>query len=151
LIERLPFRSRLEAVLVFLYARRRLLRERLVPEGNVDVLDLERIEESLEAVVVVRRNRIVLVVVTPRAPDGQPEKPGAGCAGDIVYVELTILQRRNASCVPRAEAQEGRGDVALRILGQDQAGPALRISPGQLPHHELVVGHVRVERVDDPI
>ena len=96
-------------------------------------------------VVVLLRNRIVLVVVAARARDRHPQE----AAGDDVDAIVAFVGAgdfdRAVVVVPRAEAEQAeRRQHARPLRFVDQVA-------GELGAHELVVRHVVVDRADDPI
>ena len=102
-------------------------------------------EEGGEGVVVLGRERIVFVIVATRALHGEAEKGGAkgvGAVGDVfdaVFFEHdSTFHHVTVKTVESGGQHFGRTSVGEQI-------------PGNLQRHELVVGHVLVERRDDPV
>ena len=101
-------------------------------------------EEGLQAVVVLLQDGVELVVVALGTLDAQAHEDVGGDAGDLVQDVLPLgLGVALVVFVDRV-AQEGRGDGDLRIARID-------LVAGDLLAHELVVGLVGVERLDDVV
>ncbi len=104
-----------------------------------------RVEEGGEAVVVLLRERIVLVVVALRACERRAEPHGRGRVHAVDdRGEAELLRVRAAFLVHERVAVEARRDPRIeRRVGQEVAG--------ELFDRELLEGHVAIERVDDPV
>ena len=103
------------------------------------------VEEGEEAVVLLLRHGVVLVVVAARALHGQAEEGRAEGVHAVGHVLDAVLLLGAAALVGLAvQAVEGRGQALLAgRLGQEV--------PRQLPGHEVVPGEVVVEGADDPV
>ena len=118
---------------------------RLFGSASRDGGFLDAIEEGIHAVIFVVGERVVFVGVALGALGGEAENgfpDGIDAVENALDAELLGL--RAALLVGHRVAQESGGDaVVLRGVRQEIAG--------DLFHNELIVGHVRVHRGDDPI
>ena len=150
-IQSLPFRPALQLLLVTLHAGLGQLALRLVLKWDLDVFNLNGSEKRLEAVKVLRRDRIIFVVVTAGAAHGQTEEHGSGCGCDFVEVGLPDFFGHQIRAVPGRQPQESQGNVSLDIGWIVVAGLAVLVTSSQLLDDELVVRHVRGEGFNDPV
>ena len=112
-------------------------------EGNVVVRPDVR-EERLQLVVVFLRDRVVLVIVTSGASDGQPEEHRADGIGDVVENLLAALHQVAGVAFIRIVAIERRGHACVRVVGP-------QFIAGNLFTDEPVVRLVLVERLNDVV
>ena len=115
-----------------------------VRTGQDEIVLARAGQKRLEAVVILLRNRIVLVVVASSAADAEPEKRGAD---DIDALGQHFVAARGdlliAGVTPnRPEPMKAGGDARLVPVG-------IHLVAGQLLGDKLVVGLVLVERADD--
>ena len=76
-------------------------------------------EHRLNAVVVPRRNRIELVVVTASAAQCQAQEGLTDMVGDVVKEKLPRDSRHgHASVLPWTASQETRGEDRVRVVGK---------------------------------
>ena len=125
--------------------RHRQARRRIVRADAIQALFRHVVKERVHPVKFLRRQWIILVVVTFRATHRQAQPHGAdrGHAIRDVFVEI-LVGVRAAFVVGHVVANKtGRDALRLRRLGQEIAG--------ELFHRELVVRLVVVESLDDPI
>ena len=99
-----------------------------------------------QPVVILRRNRIELVIMATRAADGQAEHRGADGRGHVVKFIVALLFRLVGGdlcgvCAGGKKSGGLHGKQAVR----------LQFVAGDLPLHEAVVGQVLVERADDEV
>ena len=113
---------------------------------HIHVHARRRREGGEHGVVVACREGIELVIVAACAAHGEAEHGAAGGAEHVVHGVVTCALdfvrgdlRWEDSCAEKSRRREGE-----RILG-------LVFVAGELPLHELVVGHVHVQRLDDEI
>ena len=102
-------------------------------------------EHRLHGIIILLRNGIELVIVTARTPEGQPQKYRAGGVDDVGQFVLPLHQ---------GEIDVGAFDDIKRPGDQEsRAGIGTRTEdvPGNLLPDELIVGLVRVERLDDVV
>ena len=115
--------------------------------GRVDVRPrLVRVIEKREhAVILVVRERVELVRVALGALRREPQHRLAQAVDAVEHLDHPEFLRDDRSLlVYHAVAEEAGGhDLLLRRVGQKVASDLL--------HHELVVGHVAVDRGDDPV
>ena len=114
--------------------------------GRERVLVVRRVRKHTgERVVVLREDRVVLVIVTASARDREAqETPRDGVHSIVTFVGARDLDRAIV-VVPRAEAQEAerrKRSHARRLV--EQIGRNLGFD-------ELVVGQIVVVRLDDPV
>ena len=110
-------------------------------EGRV----AEGVEVREELVVVLLRNGVELVVVALGAAKGEPEHGFAERFHAVGVVVHEVLGGDGAALVGvHVVALEARGDE-LAVRGRREQ------VPGELLHHELVVGQVVVEGLNDPV
>src|SRR6266516_3774032 len=106
-------------------------------------------ENSIQAIVVARRNRIELVIVATRATGGQSEHGDGGCADDIVQliVEHALL------VFLRIAGLNANSWTGSKESGSDQRALVLRLVfiACKLPAYESVKRHVLIHRLDDEI
>ena len=103
-------------------------------------------EHACQRVVVPRRNRIVLVIVAARARDGQAEE----AAADRVHAVVALVGVRDFDrAVVVVPGPRPRKPSAGR-LAQPHVLSSIR-SAASCARDELVVRHVVVERLDDPV
>ena len=96
-------------------------------------------EDAVQRVVIGRRNRVVLVVVTASTADGQGHRPSADDVDAIVDDVVDVVQK------PPTKRQESqRRQVRGTFWFRKQIGR-------ELPNQKLVVRHVLVQRADDPV
>ena len=95
-------------------------------------------EDAIQAVIVVGRNRIELVVVAASATDGQAEQPAADDIDLVVDVVMYIVEFAASGKEPQRRERFG-GSVWSKLVG------------GQLFEHESIVGHIPIEGVDHVI
>ena len=109
------------------------------------------VEDPVEGVIVVRANRVVLVVVAPGAGDRQAEDSLAEGVDGIVDGEGMILRDVEAEPAGDGEVARGRDELGM-ASGRGVGGEFLREQvAGDLLAEELVVRHVGVEGVDDVV
>ena len=103
------------------------------------------VEEGEHAVILLLRQRIVLVVVALGALDGQAEDALADGVHAVEHrLHAELLRIDAAFLVDHRVAEKAGGhDLVLRRAGQQVAG--------DLVDDELIVGQVAIEGVDDPI
>ena len=126
--------------------RRRQLQQRLrIAPLPVESLLGDVVKEGEEAVEVLLRDGVVLVIVAAPATHrhAQPDGGGGVEAVDDV-LGLVLLGDRAALVVDHVVAVEAGGNQLL-------AGRVRQQVAGQLLDRETVEGHVAVERVDDPV
>ena len=115
-----------------------LRRQRVLVVGGIQ-------EDARERVVIARRNRIVFVIVTPRAPHGQSEEAARHDVDAIVAFVGARDFDGAVVVVPRPQAE--KSESGQRPRAPLVAEPIAR----ELRLHEVVVRHVVVERLDDPV
>ncbi len=128
-----------EGFLVVLEALRVRLPKALVAtlaEGH-EPLDAA-VEDAMEAVIVRRGDGIVLVVVAPRAADGEAEH---AARDDVDAVVDDLVFHPEEAAPDREKAHRGlvAGPFSLDLVG------------GELEHQKAVVGQVVVQGRDDPV
>ena len=119
---------------------------------------VDRVENGLQAVVLLMADRLELVLVATGALDGNPQQAIHGDLqvpfqhGEAVGTHLVGVAVALAAAV-RGVAQKVRRAKQLDHLGGDVAPGhvACQLVPGQLLAHETVVRLVRVERADHVI
>ena len=87
-----------------------------------DAVPLDAVEEGQQAIVVLLRERVDLVIVAASAVDRQAEKDLAGGGDDVVQLVVKGLDRGRPARRPTAQAVVAGGDEALRR----SPGPARR-------------------------
>ena len=97
-------------------------------------------EDPRQCIVILLRDRVELVVMAAGAGDGQAEEAAAEGIDAIV-----VLVEDRPTVVDRAEGEEARRGPRIR------AGGRLEQVAGDLRHDELVVGHVGIQGIDDPL
>ena len=102
-------------------------------------------EEGVEPVEILLRQRIVFVIVAARAVHGQPQPDGRGGLDAVGAIFGEKFLRNNAAfLVDHVVAVKSRGDFLVkRGIGQEIAG--------KLFDGELVEREVAVESADDPV
>jgi hypothetical protein len=104
-----------------------------------------RIEEGEQLIVFALGNRIVFVIMTPRAADGQPHphrRRSLEAIGDILD-PILLINHAGFPCHHVIAVEPGR-DLLLR------GGRGQQI-PGELFDRKLIERHVAVECLDDPV
>ena len=96
-------------------------------------------EHAVEAVVVLLRDRVVLVVVAARARDRQAQKPACGRVNLIVDLIVQVVVEE-----PPQGQKTQRSQSPHRQFWFDQIGR-------QLILHELIERQVLIERADDVV
>ena len=105
----------------------------------------DRVEVRRELVVLLLRERVVLVIVTPAAADGQAEPHGAGRLDSVEDVlDARLLGDPAALAVERMVAVKARRDLLVESRVRQQVAR-------QLLDGELIERHVRVQGVDGPV
>ena len=112
--------------------------EDLATTGQGHELFDAAVEDAVERVVVGRRNGIVFVIVTARAPDREP-KHAARDHVDAVVDDLVFHPEEAASDREKAHRRLVPRPFSLELVG------------GKLEHQKTVVGEVFVQRRDDPV
>ena len=112
---------------------------------------LSGVEECLEPVEVFLWDRVILVIVAAGATDRNAEEHGGRGAGDLSEPVCPDLRGHKVRPVPWRDAHEGCRDISLDVGEVVIPSLAVLISARDLLDDETVVGHVGVERVDDPV
>ena len=103
------------------------------------------VEEGEEPVEIFLLNRVVLVVVTTRACQGKPQEHGPHRLHSIRHVLNDPFSRDGAALgVDAMVAVETGGHLGVEITVRKKIS-------GHLLDHEPIEGHVRVERLDQPV
>ncbi len=105
-------------------------------------LDAREVRRELE--VLLLRDRIALVVVAAHAAHGKTEERAADDVDDAVEIVGERLLQVRHLVVPHAQAIDPRRDEAVEVA-------VVEFVARKLLEHEAVVGHVLVERLDDPV
>ena len=101
-------------------------------------------EEGLQAVIIRLADRVVLVVVTAGAGDGEAEEHCGRGIGDVIENFLAALHQVASVAFVRVMPVEGGGDPRIRVVGK-------KFIAGDLVLDEAVVGFVGVERFDHEV
>ena len=109
-----------------------------------DLVGRDAAEEGQHAVVVRLRDRVAAVVVAAGAADRHAEHHPGGHIEDRVEVVVLGERRVRRLVVPDAQSQVAGGDDRRR-------GRVVEFVAGELMGQELVIRHVRVQRVDHPV
>ena len=109
-----------------------------------DLVGRDAAEERQHAVVVRLRDRVATVVVASGAADRHAEHHPGRHVKDRVQIVVLGERRVRRLVVPDPESQVARGDDRRR-------GRVVEFVAGELMGQELVIRHVRVERVDHPV
>ena len=105
---------------------------------------LSRRKRRVHPVIILRRNRIELVVVTFAATHRHGEKSLADIVNQIVQVDLTRLFLRNHLSSPRAHSKQACCDQSFRFVGA-------KFIARDLLHREFVEWLVLIERPNDVV
>lgn len=100
-------------------------------------------KNSDQAVVVARRDRIVHVVMAPRAADGQSQSRAEERTNDVVEFARPLFRLRH-ECVVRSSRAKSRGGDCHRMR-------RFQLITCNLPSNEVVVGSIIVHRPCDEV
>ena len=98
-----------------------------------------RCENPGERIVILRGDRVELVIVAPRAADGERHRAAQDDIEAVVNDVILVVEKTAAQ---REEAE--RGDVPRFSAGAGHVA-------GDLAREELIVRHVLIQRTDDPV